>query len=237
MSRYPEVVLLTAALLLAACSSPRGPAQVDDSQAMRQTTAAQAEPQQAPQSTAEASVQQPAPAGPADSTVASEPEPEPIDYNQQFYEQAVSALKQGETGLAIELLLTVSRDAPEKPYVFTNLGLAHFKLQQYDLAEAAFQQAVERNSGDAVAYNHLGILQRRQGRFEAARQSYQQALEINSNYALAHLNLGILLDIYLQNLEPALHHYQRYQALQGEANETVSGWIIDLERRLKSVSS
>lgn len=160
-----------------------------------------------------------------------------VDYNQQYYAQAVTALKKGDTELAIELLQKVSNDAPEKPYIFTNLGLAYFKQERFEDAEEAFRQAVARDRRDAVAYNHLGILQRQKGQFAEARGSYQRALDIDSNYALAHLNLGILFDIYLQDLEPALRHYQRYQALLGEENTQVAGWIVDIERRLKSGAS
>ena len=164
-------------------------------------------------------------------------EPEPVDFNQQFYEEAVTALKSDEAGLALELLLKVSSDAPDKPYVFTNLGLTYLKLQQPEPAEQAFQEAIKRDDDDAVAHNNLGILLRQQGEFEAARRHYQQAIKIDSGYALAHLNIGILYDIYFQNLKLALRHYQRYQALIGEENSQVAGWIVDIERRLKSGNS
>ena len=164
-------------------------------------------------------------------------EPEPVDFNQQFYEEAVTALKDGDTPLAIELLVQVSSDAPDKPFVFTNLGLAYFKLQELDLAEQAFQQALERNADDAVAHNHLGILQRQKGQFEDARNRYQRAIEINRDYARAYLNLGILFDIYLQDLEQALEHYRKYQSLISEEDSQVAGWIVDIERRLKSGSA
>jgi Flp pilus assembly protein TadD len=162
------------------------------------------------------------------------PEPEPTDFNQQFYEQAITALKNGDVEVAIELLLLVSTEAPEKPYIFTNLGLAYFNSGQLEQAEAAFQQAIARNSQDAVAHNHLGILQRQKGEFARARESYERAIRINRDYALAHLNLGILFDIYLQDLELALRHYQLYQTLQNEENTQVAGWIVDIERRLKA---
>ena len=174
-------------------------------------------------------------AAPATETAAEpEPEPEPVDFNQQFYEEAVTALKGGDTAAALELLLQVSRDAPEKPFIFTNLGLAYFKLQKLDLAEQAFTQALERNADDAVAHNHLGILQRQKGQFEDARNRYQRAIEIKDDYARAYLNLGILFDIYLQDLEKALQHYRKYQSLINEEDSQVAGWIVDIERRLKS---
>lgn len=165
------------------------------------------------------------------------PEPEPVDFNQQFYEEAVTSLKSGKTELALELLLQVSADAPEKPYVFTNLGLAYFKLQKLDLAEQAFLEAVKRDDDDAVAQNHLGILHRQNGEFDEARKRYQRAIKIDSGYALAYLNLGILFDIYFQDLNQAIQHYRKYQSLISEENSQVAGWIVDIERRLKSGNS
>ncbi len=161
----------------------------------------------------------------------------PDDANQQFYEQALASLKRGKTENALKILLQVSNDAPDKPYVFTNLGLAYFKLQQLDLAEQAFKQAIARNNKDAVAHNHLGILQRQKGQFNEARTHYQRALSIDSDYASAHLNLGILFDIYLQDLKQALRHYQKYQGLVSEEDTQVAGWIVDIQRRLKSTTT
>ncbi|MBT8436240.1 MAG: tetratricopeptide repeat protein [Gammaproteobacteria bacterium] len=164
-------------------------------------------------------------------------ESSPVDANQVFYQQALASLKSGKTESALKLLRQISNDAPDKPYVFTNLGLAYFKLQQLDLAEEAFKQAIGRNNKDAVAHNHLGILQRQKGQFKQARTHYQRALSIDSGYASAHLNLGILFDIYLQDLKQALRHYQKYQALVSEENSQVAGWIVDIQRRLKSTTT
>ena len=205
-----RAILILTLLLLAACqSAPK--------------TAPEPEPVVEPAPVSEASTTEPAP----------EPEPEPVDFYQQFYTEAVASLKLGDTERALELLLQVSTDAPDKPYVFTNLGLAYFKLQKMDLAEQAFQEAISRNNRDAVAYNHLGILLRYQGQFEEARKRYQRAIAIDSDYAYAHLNLGILFDIYLQDLKLALQQYQKYQTLIGEEDKQVAGWITDIQRRLK----
>lgn len=200
--------LLLLLLLVAACSSA---------------------PKQAP-----APEPQPVTEAPADTALA---EPEPVDFNQQFYSEAVASLKSGKTERALELLVQVSNDAPDKPRVFTNLGLAYFKLKQYDLAEQAFKQAIARDNDDAVAHNHLGVLKRQQGDFIDALERYQRAIKIDSNYAAAHLNLGILFDIYLQDLQKALQQYQKYQALISEEDKQVAGWIIDIERRLKTTTS
>jgi len=163
-------------------------------------------------------------------------EPEPVDFDRQDYLLAIAALKSGDTAEALELLLRLSREAPDTPNVFTNLGLAHFQLQHADLAEQAFAQALARNADDAIAHNHLGILKRRQGQFQDALLEYQRAIEIDADYARAHLNLGILFDLYLQDLEKALQQYRKYMDLTSEENAQVAGWIVDIERRLKSTA-
>ena len=180
-----------------------------------------------------ASLQKPA-AATSPTVEGSTAESRPVDPNQQLYEQALASLKSGKTERALKLLVQISNDAPDMPYVFTNLGLAYFKLQQLELAEQAFKQAIASNNKDAVANNHLGILQRQKGQFKEARTHYQRALAIDSDYASAHLNLGILFDIYLQDLKQALRHYQKYQALVSEEDTQVAGWIVDIQRRLKS---
>ena len=164
-------------------------------------------------------------------------EAEPVDLDQVLYEQALQVLKEGDAEAALIVLERLSVDAPDKPYLFTNLGLAYFRLERSDEAEIAFVEAIERDAGDAVAYNHLGILQRRKGEFQAALDQYRRALEIDAEYAGAHLNLGILFDLYLQDLEMALQHYQVYRSLNADDNPQLDGWIVDIERRLKTAAS
>lgn len=160
-----------------------------------------------------------------------------VNYDQQDYEAALSALKSDETNYAIELLEQVSSKAPDLEYVFTNLGLAYFKNKNYIKAEQSLQKAISINSRDAIALNHLGIIKRMQGHFKGAKQTYQRAIAIDDDYAQAYLNLGILYDIYLQDLGQALDHYQKYQALTNNENKTVTEWIVDIRRRIKTVQS
>ena len=216
-----QVIALLLAVLLSACQSLPEPAPEE-----------MTEPESVPET---ASVADPT-ASAADPTIELEPE-EPPDLDQIAYEQAITALKNGAAEQALTLLTRLSQDAPGKPRLFTNLGLAHFRLQQAELAEQAFQQAITRNPDDAVAHNHLGIIQRQRGRFQEALLEYQRAIEIDSKYARAHLNLGILFDLYLQDLEKALQQYRKYLDLTSEENAQVAGWIVDIERRLKSTTT
>jgi lipoprotein NlpI len=153
------------------------------------------------------------------------------------YAQAISAVKAGQDKKAIQLFTGLTQEYPDFAASFTNLGLLYLKQEKLTEAEHAFKQAITINPADAIAYNHLGVVLRQRGQFEDARQAYENALRINAAYAAAHLNLGILNDLYLQNLDTALQHYQRYQALMGDTDQQVAKWIVDLERRVGSTHS
>ena len=150
------------------------------------------------------------------------------------YSRAISAVKAGQDKKAIQLFTGLTRDYPDFAASFTNLGLLYLKQEKLTEAEHAFNQAIILNPADAIAYNHLGIVLRQRGQFAQARNAYEKALGINATYASAHLNLGILNDLYLQNLDTALQHYQRYQDLTGDRDKQVAKWIIDLERRVQA---
>lgn len=162
------------------------------------------------------------------------PKSEVIDINQQTYEAGIEALKNNEIDFAIELLIQATTSSPELEFAFTNLGLAYFKLEDFEKSEQAFQKAINTNIYDFIAYNHLGIIKRMHGDFANARTSYEKAVSINSKYADAYLNLGILYDIYLQDLNAALKQYEKFQSLTNGENKSVKGWIADIQRQLKA---
>ena len=67
--------------------------------------------------------------------------------------------------------------------------------------------------------------------FLEAEAAYLKAVTAEPQYALAHYNLGVLYELYLQRLDDALRHFERYQALYGE-DPQVEKWITDLKRRV-----
>ncbi len=119
------------------------------------------------------------------------------------------------------------------------LNLAIVLEQQGDLpaAENYYQQAIDTNPANLNAYHCFAVLLRQQGRFAEAEQVYLAALDIWQQDKVSHKNLAILYDIYMGRLEQALFHYQQYLDLNQDADRQVQGWVADLSRRLKTVSS
>lgn len=150
------------------------------------------------------------------------------------YQQVLAAMRAGNDAQAKATLqsLTESDQTLAGPYI--NLGILLLKEDDYKGAETAFDKAIEANPKSAIAYNQLGLSLRQQGRFKEAEAAYQAALGTNPDYPLAHRNIGILYDLYLQQPQKALPHYQRYLELSSQSGDEVGRWIAELERRLKT---
>jgi len=151
---------------------------------------------------------------------------------QRAYDRALAALRGGRQKEAESALLALTRKAPELSGPFANLGLLYRHVGRNAEAIAALERAIDINPRRAVYYNELAITYRQEGKFDQARKYYRKALDVDEQYAPAHLNLAILYDLYLQEPKEALPHYQRYRELVPGEAETVTKWIIDLERRL-----
>ncbi len=147
------------------------------------------------------------------------------------YQQALEWIRSKRYESAIETLTAITSQAPTLSGPRVNLGIAYAGLGHLQDAERAFRKALELNPENPVARNQLGILQRKQGKFDQARESYQGVLTAHPNYPYAHLNMGILCDLYLQNNDCALRHYERYLQLVESRDETVKLWVVDLKKR------
>jgi tetratricopeptide (TPR) repeat protein len=148
-----------------------------------------------------------------------------------MYEQAVAVMASGDALDAELRFKEFLLQYPGFPGAHVNLAILHANNNNYDKAMAAVDAALAIDPEYAPALNQLGVLHRRNGNFLEAEAAYLKAVTASPGYALAHYNLGVLNELYLQRLDHALRHFERYQEIVG-GDEQVEKWITDLQRRV-----
>jgi len=152
---------------------------------------------------------------------------------QTLFEQAVAVMAAGDLVEAEFRFEEFVLQFPDFPGAHVNLAIIHARNGDDQAAEDSLTDALILDPAHAAALNQLGMLLRRQGKFGDAEAAYRRAIDADPDYALAHFNLGVLNDLYLQRLESALEHFERYQELGG-GDERVEKWIVDLKRRVEA---
>jgi tetratricopeptide (TPR) repeat protein len=148
-----------------------------------------------------------------------------------MYEQAAAVMASGDFLDAELRFKEFLLQYPDYPGAHVNLAIIHVNNNNDDAAREAVDSALSIDPDYAPALNQLGMLLRRNGKFLEAEGAYLKAVTASPDYALAHYNLGVLNELYLQRLDSALHHFERYQEIVG-GDEQVEKWITDLQRRV-----
>jgi tetratricopeptide (TPR) repeat protein len=150
---------------------------------------------------------------------------------QALYEQAVWTMASGDFIDAELRMKEFLLQYPGYPGAHVNLAIIHRENGNADAAMAEVEAALAIDPNNPAALNQKGLLLRKNGKFVEAEAAYLKAVTASPDYALAHYNLGVLNELYLQQLDVALQHFEVYQSLVGE-DEQVGKWITDLKRRV-----
>ncbi|MDX1802715.1 MAG: tetratricopeptide repeat protein [Alcanivorax sp.] len=153
------------------------------------------------------------------------------------YARALQTLAQGKQQQALVMFQSLASRYPQLSGPQVNVGLIYLHQKKFKQAQNALEKAISINQANPYAHNALGLTLREQGKFKQARQQYEAALALDPEYARAHFNLAVLGELYLQDLNLALAHFQAYQKLQKNADENVANWIVDLKRRAPKAPS
>jgi tetratricopeptide (TPR) repeat protein len=148
-----------------------------------------------------------------------------------MFEQAVAVMASGDFVDAELRLKEFLLQYPAYPGAHVNLAIIHSQNGNDEAAQAAIDAALALDADHAPALNQQGMLLRRNGKFLEAEAAYLKAVTASPDYALAHYNLGVLNELYLQRLDVALQHFEKYQELVG-SDKQVEKWIADLRRRV-----
>ena len=74
--------------------------------------------------------------------------------------------------------------------LYNNLGVTYTKLERYEDAVKACEEAIRLNPNHAEAYCNLGLAYAEMERYEDAIKAYKKAIKLNPNFAGAHCDLG-----------------------------------------------
>jgi tetratricopeptide (TPR) repeat protein len=95
------------------------------------------------------------------------------------------------------------------------LGREHYERREYEHAEHALRQILEKTDRFADVYNMLGVILHERGDFVAAEQHFERAVELNANYTEALLNLAVTYND-LGKYEAARLVYSRIRRTDGK---------------------
>ncbi|MEN8135073.1 MAG: tetratricopeptide repeat protein [Thermodesulfobacteriota bacterium] len=147
------------------------------------------------------------------------------------FERAVALMEDHNYDKAIELFDKVIERSPGITAPYINIAMAYGQIDKLEPAEEHLKTALDLVPDHPVVGNEYGLLLRKSGRFTEARDIYEKTLKSFPEYLPAHRNLGILCDLYLNDQECALKHYEIYSEAMPE-EEQVKMWIADLRMRL-----
>jgi tetratricopeptide (TPR) repeat protein len=90
-----------------------------------------------------------------------------------------SAYQSKDYKLAKEAYLAATKQNPESPSAWNNLGRALQSLREYSEAERAYRRQIEVHPRDQYAYNNLGVTLRLLKRYGEAVEAFKKQIEIN----------------------------------------------------------
>jgi len=150
------------------------------------------------------------------------------------FDRAVSMLKDQEYNEAIDLLKKIIDQSPGVTAPYIDIAIAYERIGKPEQAEEHLKTALGLLPDHPVACNEYGLLYRKSGRFDEARTIYEKAIARFPAYYPVHKNLGILCDLYLNDPECALDHYEIYSEARPD-DKQVKLWIADLRARLDAI--
>ena len=105
-------------------------------------------------------------------------------------------------------------------------GLDHYDRSEYDLAMAAYNEAIYIDPSFAMAYNNLGMVLIDLERYQDAMNALYESIRHDANYSEAYNNLGFVLRRLGNNVDAA-SAYRRFLDLDPDVEEAerIEGWI------------
>ncbi len=153
--------------------------------------------------------------------------------DKEQYQTALTAMENGNIDKAESVFQDLTRSQPYMAGPYCNLALIQLKRSQYDESLKTIEKAITLSRNIPQAYNLRAQLYIHNGKIKEAETDYLKSLELDPNYANAHYNIALLYDIYYQDIQKAIQHYEKYMSLLDRPDKTTADWINHLKGSLK----
>ena len=155
---------------------------------------------------------------------------EQSDSERRDYKKALSLLNSDNLSAAKEILLQLNSDRPELAGPYANLAVIALKNNQPNEALTLVKTALTKNPKLPQALNLLAYLEQISGEILLAEKHYKEAIQYKDDYAIAHYNIALLYDVYLQDVDKAIPHYEKYMELIDNNDKNTADWLEQIKR-------
>lgn len=155
-------------------------------------------------------------------------------YELDTYKSGITALNNKDYAKAQRIFTQLIRNQPALAGPYTNLALLHYKNGKLDESLKLVNKALELNPNQAQAYNLRAQIYIKNNKVNDAKNDYIKAIQLKPDYINAQYNLALLYDIYLQEIELAIQHYEIYMTLIKKPDQATQEWVSHLKGIIKN---
>lgn len=148
-----------------------------------------------------------------------------------LYKKALKLLNSDKLDSSKEIFQQINSDRPELAGPYANLAIIALKNNNPGKALKLVEVALNKNPNLAQALNLLAYLEQISGNIQQAKEHYKEAIQNKNDYAIAHYNIALLYDVYLQDIESAIPHYEKYMKLINNADKNTADWLEQIKRK------
>lgn len=153
------------------------------------------------------------------------------DSERKEYKKALTLLNNNKLDAAKEIFQQFKEERPELAGPYANLAIIALKNNEPEKALELVKIALAKNPNLAQALNLLAYLEQVSGEIKKAEKHYKEAIKNKNDYAIAHYNIALLYDVYLQDIESAIPHYERYMQLINNKDKSTADWLEQIKNQ------
>lgn len=156
---------------------------------------------------------------------------EQSDSERKEYKKALTLLNNNKLDAAKDIFQQLKENRPELAGPYANLAIIALKKNEPEKALELVKIALSKNPDLAQALNLLAYLKQVSGEIKEAEKHYKEAIRNKNDYAIAHYNIALLYDVYLQDIESAIPHYEKYLKLINNEDKNTADWLEQIKQQ------